>query len=146
MTMMKHQDRYDNLDMLGEELERKLTLLRYSRESITKHLSVFKALKRYLKDYGASRFSEESGRRFLSEYLLTPGNPVSYFRQAGVVVRRLCEIVDERPFVPRFIERKSSCPEQFSDVLEEFLGHAGSSGRSKGTLVNYRNHATRLLG
>ena len=118
---MKEKKLSGNLSGLRSELERRLIVMRYSKVTTQKYLMIFGWVKDYLAGYGETAYTKESGRRFLTEYTLQSVHSPIQFKSARVTIRRLDEILENKPFTPCFRETKHECPPRFTASCDTYL-------------------------
>jgi len=135
-----------NLSGLGNELERRLNILRYSKVSTKKYMRVFGWLKDYLYGYGESNYTKELGERFLTEYPLQAIHSPSEFNEARVTIRRIDEILENRLFAPRLRKENSKCPPHFTGLRDKYIEHLVKRGYKEKTVIDHKSYAERLLG
>jgi site-specific recombinase XerD len=135
-----------NVSRLGNELERRLIIMRYSKVSTKKYMKVFGWLKDYLYGYGETNYTKELGQRFLIEYPLQAIHSPSEFKEAQVTIRRIDEILENNLFVPRFHKANSECPPHFTGMRDKYIENLAKRGYRESTIINCKIYAGRLLG
>jgi integrase len=141
----KQGNEASNINNIRHEFERRLLVLRYSPHTIKNYLTYFGWLQEFLEGYGEKDYSKESGYRFLAEFTLQAHHTPSCFSHAQVVIHRLNEILDGRPFAPRFCEPMPECPALFSCHYDLYCDHLKRLGLAPGTVSNNKRHIVRLL-
>lgn len=135
-----------NLSRLGNELERRLIIMRYSKVSTKKYMKVFGWLEDYLYGYGETNYTKELGQRFLIEYPLQAIHSPSEFKEAQVTIRRIDEILENKLFALRLREAKSECPPHFSGLRDKYIENLAKRGYKENTIINSKAYVGRLLG
>jgi site-specific recombinase XerD len=134
-----------NINHIRKEFERRLLVLRYSSHTITNYLKYFGWLQKFLEGYGEKCYSKEFGQLFLSEFTLQASHSLHCFRQAKIVIHRLNEILDGKPFAPCFRGPAPESPQQFSVHYELYCEHMKRLGLVHSTIGNHKRHVVRLL-
>ena len=134
-----------NINQIRKELEHRLLVLRYSRHTIANYLHYFGWLQKYLEGYGEKDYSKEAGQRFLTEYTLQAHHSLQCFKQAKIVIHRLNEILDGKPFAPCYREPAPECPPQFSAHYALYCEHMKHLGFAHSTIENHKKCVVRLL-
>jgi len=142
---MKQNIKSGNLNRIKEELERRLIVMRYSKESATAYKRIFGWVTEFLDGYGETSYSKEMGKRFLAEYSLQANHSPSQFKNAYTVIRRLDEILDDKPFTPCFHKTKLEAPTRFTDWLEKYIESLVKLGFRKSTISSHKRYAGQLL-
>jgi site-specific recombinase XerD len=142
---MKEKKLSGNLNGLRSELERRLIVLRYSKVATQKYLMIFGWVKDYLAGYGETAYTKEMGQRFLIESTLQSVHSPSQFKSARVTIRRLDEILENKPFTPCFRETKHECPPRFTASCDKYLESLAKRGCKEHTIVTRKRYAVRFL-
>jgi site-specific recombinase XerD len=108
-------------------------------------MRVFGWVEDFIKGYGETDYSKESGRRFLAEYLLQSNHSPTQFRTARTVVRRMDEILEDKLFTPCFRKPEQDIPTQFIDWIDKYFKHLSERGLKKSTIKGRRLYIGRLL-
>ena len=135
-----------NLNRLKSELERRLIVLRYSKEATNSYKRIFSWVEDYLNKYGETNYTKELGQRFLQEYPLQVRHSQSQFKNARTLIRRLDETLENKMFTPCFRETKMECPCRFLGLHEKYLECLIKRGYSKSTIASRKMYSGRLLG
>jgi len=135
-----------DIRFIKTELERRLTVMRYSDCTAQLHMRIFGWVQEFLEGYGETNYSEEMGQRFIIEYSLQPHHLPIHFRTAKTVVHRMNEIVAGKAFAPRFCEPKPGCPIRFEKIRNAYIEHLRKTGSAASTIKHHERHVDRLLG
>jgi len=142
---MKQRKENGNLSKIRDEMERRLIVMRYSKESAKKYIQILGWVENYLDAYGETNYSKESGQRFLAEYPLQSKHSQSQYTSARTVIRRLDEILENKMFTPCFRETKNECPLRFSGIHEKYLEKLVKRGYRKSTITSRKMYSARML-
>ncbi len=142
---MKQVMRAGNLPRIKTELKRRLIVMRYSEITARAYMRIFGWVEDFIKGYGETDYSKESGRRFLAEYLLQSSHSPTQFRNARTVVRRMDEILEDKLFTPCFRKPEQEIPSQFIDWSDRYFKHLTGRGLKKSTIKGHRLYVGRLL-
>ena len=106
-----------NLDRIKKELEHRRISMRYSKPTTDGYLRIFGWVEHYLIAHEENNYSPEWGAQFVANYMLLD-YPDTMYKQTRTLVRQFDEILENKPFVPRFLETKTECPPNFTHYLK----------------------------
>ena len=133
-----------NLSQIKTELEHRLITMRYSSSTIKNYLIVFGWLEKFLISHEESNYSPEWGVRFIADYMLLGYSEKSY-RQVRILIRRLNEILENKPLIPHFREDETECPPRFAHYLDKYLVALAERGLRDSTIKARKSHVGKLL-
>jgi len=142
---MKQRNANSNLSRIRDELERRFIVMRYSKASIKKYMSVFGWMEDYLNGYGETNYTKELGQRFLVEYSLQSDHSPSQYKYARIIIRRTDEILENKLFQPCFRKEKSDCPVRFKGLYDKYLENLNRRGYKKSTIIGIKRYTELLL-
>jgi len=142
---MKQRDSKSNLDRIRDELERRLIVMRYSKESTKKYMMIFGWVKSYLEGYGETNYTKEMGQQFLTEYQLQLNHAPSQFKNARTLIRRMDEVLENKLFTPCFRKAKLECPLRFINYRDKYLENLSKRGFRKTTINSQKMYAGRFF-
>lgn len=142
---MKQNLESGNLSRIKEELERRLIVMRYSKESTNVYKRIFGWVVDFFEGYGETSYSKELGKRFLVEYSLQKNHAPALFKNARTVIRRLDEILEDKMFTPCFHEARLEAPTRFTDSLDKYIASLVELGFSESTIKSHKRYAGQLL-
>jgi len=143
---MNQRNASSNLSRIRGELERRLIVMRYSKEATSTYKKVFSWVEDYLNGYGEPNYTKELGQRFLIEYPLQSSHSQSLFIPARTVIRRMDEILENKVSAPRcFVKEKWGCPSRFTGLCDKYIESLVRRGQSKSTIGTRRRYAGQLL-
>ena len=133
-----------NLCQIKTELEHRLIAMRYSDRTIRNYFQVFGWLEKFLIAHRENDYSSEWGMRFIADYMLLGYSATSY-KNVRILVRRLDEILENKPFAPRFREDEAECPLHFVHYLDKYLDALAHRGLRDSTIKTRRSYVGKLL-
>ena len=133
-----------NLKEIRAELERRLTIMRYSNETIKAYMRIVGCVEEHLKEYGETVYTKNIGQRFFSEYSLQQNHSPMQCRYVQTVIRRMDNILDKQ-FIPYFRQARLECPSRFLGLLDRYLENLTKCGYSSNTIKARRQYAGRFL-
>jgi len=142
---MKQRDANSNLDRIRIELERRLIIMRYSRESTNSYKRIFGWVKNYMDGYGETNYTKELGQQFLTEYQLQSNHTPSQFKNARTLIRRMDEVLENKLFTPCFRKPTIECPLRFTGIRDKYLENLSKRGFRKTTIKSQKMNAGRLF-
>jgi len=142
---MKLKKENSNLKTIRDELERRLIIMRYSKESTSAYMRIFDWVEGYLTGYGELNYSKEFGQRFLIEYPLQANHGPTMYRVAKTVIRRIDEILENKLFSPCFHKKKLIYPARFTNMLERYIESLIKRGFKKNTINNRKRNAEQFF-
>ena len=142
---MKQKDLRGNISRLRSELERRLIILRYSKGSIKNNMVIFGWVAEYLNGYGEINYTKELGQRFIVEYQLQVNHSPNQFKKANAIIRRIDEILENKPFASCFRETISECPARFAELYNVYLENLIKRGYKKNTINIRKRYTARFL-
>ena len=142
---MKEKNLSGNLSRLRSELERRLIIMRYSKEAANTYMRIFGWVENYLDGYGEANYTIELGQRFLAEYPLQSQHNSSQFKNARTAIRRIDEILENKLFTPCFRTAKMECPPRFIGLCGKYLESLAKRGYRPATITSRKRYAGRLL-
>ena len=142
---MKQKNPSGNVSRLRSELERRLIILRYSKGTIKNNMVIFGWVAEYLNGYGEINYTKELGQRFLIEYRLQANHRPNQFTKAKAIIRRIDEVLENKPFTQCFREAKSECPSRFTGLYNKYLESLVKRGYKKNTVNIRKRYAGRFL-
>lgn len=142
---MKQNIEIGNLSRIKKELERRLTVMRYSEVTVKHYMYVFGWLEDFLGGYGEKNYSKEAGKRFIAEYRLQVHHTPTLFKCARTVVRRIDEILENKVFTPNFRKSAVECPPSFTDWRDKFFDYLANQGIKKSTIKRHKIYVERLF-
>jgi site-specific recombinase XerD len=143
---MKQQKENSNLKKIRDEMERRLIIMRYSKELANSYKRIFGWVEDFLEKYGETNYFKEMGQKFLQEYPLQSKHSQPQFKNARTVIRRIDEILENKMFTPCFRETKMECPLRFAGPHEKYLEYLVKRGYSKSTIASRKMYSGRLFG
>jgi len=142
---MTQNETRENISTLKERFSKKLIAYRYSEESYSNYMRVFGWLEDFLSERGETAYTPRLGYFFIAEYRLqSQHNPLA-FNKAKILVRRLDEIVSNKPFTLRFENPTAPVPPQFKEWYDKYYEHLKQAGSSKSTLKGHSRYTRRIL-
>jgi len=142
---MKQENLNGNLGRLRSELERRFIILRYSTGSIKNNMGIFGWVVEYLNGYGEINYTKELGQRFLIEYRLQANHRPNQFLKAKTIIRRIDEILENKPFALCFCKVLPECPSRFTGVYDKYLERLIKHGYKKNTITIRKRYVNRFL-
>ena len=106
---------------------------------------VFSWVENFLKGYGETSYSKEAGQRFIAEYILQSNHSPSHYRRAQTLIRRLDEILENKPFAPNFEKAKLDVPCRFIDWYDKYIEYLVKRRFKKSTITTRRRYTGQLL-
>ena len=141
---MKQNKTLSNLIRMRSELERRLVVMKYSRETRNAYIRIFGWVEEFLTGYGETDYTPEIGQRFIVEYPLSNHSP-EQFKNARTVVRRMDEIFENKQFTPCFRRPAPVWQNRFIKWHDKYLAYLRERGLAESTIGNHRRYSFRLL-
>jgi len=112
----------------------KLASIGYSKRSIRDYRRLLDNLENYMVQVNETDYNSEIGRAFLEHKKAQQARKPRYWKQIVVKIRRFDEFCFDGGFTRFLPQKDTSCPIQFSDILDKYIEHLTLLGRKNSTL------------
>jgi len=142
---MKQSNGISNLNKIRDEMERRLNIMRYSKETIKAYMRIFGCVENYMKEYDETNYTRELGQRVLAKYALQPKQTPFPYKHARNVIRRMDDVLENKSFTPWSRQTKWECPSRFTGLLDKYLESLVRRGFRNSTIGSRKSYAGRFF-
>lgn len=144
-SVKKLQEANQSIEVLIHELLEQLRLKSYGEDTLNNYHRIFKKLILYMYKNKISSYSSKIGDSFIEDYVSTHAIGDSFRNRIKTVIGRLSDYSDGKKYSLQRKKTPSKLPENYSNILENYLSLCKQNGNRTATINGKRKFCGDFL-